>query len=236
MNILLIEDEDEIREGIRILLDNDEYIFIEAENGEKGLELMNDDIDLIILDIMMPGMDGIEVCRHIREKYSVPILFLTAKALETDKLIGLKTGADDYLTKPFSYMELNARITALLRRYHVYRGREENSILPSSDYIEIDEVKIAKDRNEVFLFNKEIYLTETEYQILLMLMKKPNRSHSAKVIYEEIWKEAYFYGANSTIMVHIKNLRRKIENDPQNPCHILTVWGKGYQFRKQAPT
>ena len=114
--ILIIEDEAEIREGIRTLLGDKEYTFVEAETGETGLTMLTDDIDLIILDIMMPGMDGIEVCRQIRQSSSVPVLFLSAKAQETDKLIGLKTGADDYLTKPFSYMELNARIKALLRR------------------------------------------------------------------------------------------------------------------------
>lgn len=233
MNILIIEDEAEIREGIRILLGNEEYTFFEADNGEKGLALLTDEIDLVILDIMMPGMDGIEVCRQIRKQSSVPILFLSAKAQETDKLIGLKTGADDYLTKPFSYMELNARVKALLRRYYVYRGREENGSVSEVDYIEIDDVKVCVTHNEVLLREHETNLTETEYQILLLLMKKPNRAHSARLIYEKIWKEPYYYGANSTVMVHIKNLRRKIETDPQNPCHIMTVWGKGYQFRKQ---
>ena len=231
--ILIIEDEPEIREGIRILLANEAYTFWEAENGEKGLELLTDDTDLVILDIMMPGMNGIEVCRQIRKRSSVPILFLTAKAQEMDMLIGLQTGADDYLVKPFSCMELNARVRVLLRRYHFYRGREENSFLPKADDLEIDHVKISLTHNEVFLDEREINLTETEYQILLLLMKKPNRTHSARAIYEEIWEEPYFYGANSTVMVHVKNLRHKIEEDPQKPQHILTVWGKGYQFRKQ---
>ncbi len=233
MKILIIEDEPEIREGIRILLGSEEYTFIEAGSGEEGLSLLTDEIDLVILDIMMPGPDGFEVCRRIRKTSAVPILFLSAKTQETDKLIGLTTGADDYLTKPFSYMELNARIKAMLRRYHVYRGREENGSVPETDFIEIDTIKISTSRNEVLLKEEEIYLTETEYQILLMLMKGPNRVHSARSLYEEVWKEKYFYGANSTVMVHIKNLRRKIEPDPQNPCHIVTVWGKGYQFRKQ---
>lgn len=232
--ILIIEDEEEIREGICVLLGDDEYTFIEAENGEEGLALLTEDLDLVILDIMMPGLDGIEVCRKIRQRSSVPVLFLSAKAQETDKLVGLKTGADDYLTKPFSYMELNARVKALLRRYHVYRGREENGSVPEAGWIELDDIKVSLTHNEVLLKGQEINLTEKEYQILLMLMKKPYRAHSARLLYEEIWKEPYFYGANSTVMVHIKNLRRKIETDPQNPCRITTVWGKGYQFRRQA--
>lgn len=231
--ILIIENEEEIREGIRTLLGDDKYIFIEAENGVEGLSMLTEDIDLVILDIMMPGLDGIEVCRRIRRNSSVPILFLSAKAQEIDKLIGLKTGADDYLTKPFSYMELDARIKALLRRYNIYRGREENRLMFESDYIEIDDIKISLIHNEVLLKEQEINLTETEYQVLLMLMKRPNRAHSAKVIFEGIWQEQYYYGANSTIMMHIKNLRKKIEEDPHNPCRIVTIWGKGYQFRKR---
>ncbi len=231
--ILIIEDESEIREGIITLLASDEYAFMEAENGEKGLAMLTEDTDLVILDIMMPGLDGIQVCKRIRQSSCVPILFLTAKVQETDKLIGFKTGADDYLTKPFSYMELNARIKALLRRYNVYRGRDEDCFMCEKEYIDLDGIKISLNHNEVILSGREINLTETEYQILLMLMKKPNRSHSNKVIYEGIWKEQYFYGANRTVMVHVKNLRHKIENDPQNPSHIVTVWGKGYQFRKR---
>lgn len=232
-NILIIEDDEELREGIRVLLSSEEYSFVEAENGEKGLALLTEDIDLIILDIMMPGIDGIEVCKRIRQSSSVPILFLSAMAQETDKLMGLKIGADDYLTKPFSYIELNARIKALLRRYHIYRGRDENRPVFSGDYIEIDDIRISLVCNQVLLNGEEINLTETEYQILLMLMKRPNRIQSAKMLYETIWQDQYFYGANSTVMVHINNLRRKIEPDPRNPRYITTVRGKGYQFRKQ---
>lgn len=230
--ILIIEDEKEIRDGIRLLLGSEEFDFIDAENGIQGLQKLTDDLDLVILDIMMPGMDGVTVCRKIREHYSVPILFLTAKALEIDKIVGLQSGADDYLTKPFSYMELNARVKSLLRRYCVYRGREVTGAVSESEYLEIDEFKISKYHNEVLLNGTEINLTETEYQILLLLMKKPNRSQSAKTLYEEIWKEPFFYGAGSTVMVHVRNLRTKVETDPQNPEHIITVWGKGYQFRK----
>lgn len=231
--ILIIEDEAEIREGIQILLGSEDYIFQEAENGMQGLLRLEPDTDLVILDVMMPGMDGIEVCKRIREKSQVPILFLSAKAQETDKLIGLKAGGDDYLIKPFSYMELHARVKALLRRYQVYRGREGNGATVQSGYIEIDGVKIATDRNEVLLQERELNLTDTEYRILLLLMRRPNRSYSAQSIYEAIWNESYFYGANSTLMVHMKNLRNKMEEDPHNPTRIVTVWGKGYMFRKQ---
>ena len=227
--ILLIEDDAEIRTGIRLLLGRAEYTFLEAENGERGLRLMDQEIDLVILDIMLPGIDGLTVCERIRSQSSVPILLLSARSQETDKLLGLRAGADDYMTKPFSYIELNARVTALLRRYHVYGARDDANAL--SDHLELDGIWISCLQNEVLLQGKEVNLTEKEYQILLCLMKKPNRSHSAKLLYETIWEEPFFYGASNIIMVHIRNLRTKIEKTPHNPCHIVTVWGKGYQFR-----
>ena len=228
--ILIIEDEAEIREGIRTLLDSEEYTFLEAESGAAGLSMLTEDIDLVILDIMMPGLNGIQVCRKIREISSVPVLFLTAKALETDKLLGLQTGGDDYLTKPFSYLELNARIKSLLRRYCIYRGREDGGVTSSESFLEFDGIRISRECNEVFLENAALNLTEKEYQILLLLMQRPNRPHSAREIYEKIWQEPYFYGASSTIMVHIRNLRNKIEKNPQHPVRVTTVWGKGYQI------
>ncbi len=232
-NILIIEDDAEIREGIRILLADDELAFVEAGDGEQGIALMSEDIDLVILDIMMPGIDGVEVCRRIRKDYSVPILFLSAKSQEADKLIGLKVGADDYLTKPFSYIELNAKIRSLLRRYYVYKGRDEAGSVSVDDYLRIDNITVSLSDNEVMLGDEYLNLTETEYQILLMLMQKPNRTYSAKMIYEAVWNEQYYYGASSIVMVHISNLRRKLEKDPQHPEHIMTAWGKGYLFRKQ---
>ena len=231
--ILIIDDEKELRNGIRGLLGNDNYSIDEAGTGTEGLALLTDDTVLVILDIMMPGMDGIEVCKRIRERSSVPVLFLSAKTHEEDILAGLAAGGDDYMTKPFSYTELNARVKALLRRYCVYRRQEPNGADCEPDYIEIDDVKIFLTHNEVLIKNREIDLTETEYRLLLTLMKKPNRAHSAALLFEEIWKEPYFYGANRTIMRHIKNLRRKIEADRQNPDHIVTVWGKGYQFKEK---
>lgn len=229
--ILIIEDERDLRQGIKGLLGNDNYTFAEADNGEKGLALLTDETDLVILDIMMPGMDGIEVCKRIRQASSVPVLFLSAKAREEDILAGLTSGGDDYLTKPFSYTELNARVKALLRRYCVYRRQEVKEAVHKPDFIEIDNIRISLTHNEVLIKNREIDLTETEYRLLLLMMKQPNRSHSAAMLFEEIWKEPYYYGANRTVMGHIKKLRRKIEADPQNPVHIITVWGKGYQFK-----
>lgn len=234
--ILIIEDEPEIREGIRLLLSSEEYEFLAAGDGPEGLRQLAEDLDLVILDIMMPGMNGLAVCREIRKRSTVPILFLTAKALEEDKLLGLQAGADDYLTKPFSYLELSARVRSLLRRYCVYRGRETAGTAPAAECIELGGFRVSAARNEVLLNGREINLTDTEYRILLLLMKRPNRSQSTKALYEEIWNEPFFYGAGSTVMVHVRNLRAKVEPDPKNPVYIITVWGKGYQFRNPADT
>jgi len=230
--ILIVEDEAEIREGIRILLSGENYTILEAENGQQGLDMLTDCVDLVILDVMMPGMSGLRVCEEIRKTSTVPVLFLTARAQESDKLIGLTAGGDDYLPKPFSYAELIARVKALLRRYCVYRGKESPVQPCEGNYLELGNVRIARDHNEVWVKEKEISLTEIEYQILFLLMKSPGRIFSTQNIYETIWNEPYFYISNGTVMVHIRKLRVKIEDDSQEPKYIQTVWGKGYRFQK----
>lgn len=229
-SILVVEDEADIREGIRILLTGESYLITEAENGEQALKLMDDTIDLVILDVMMPGMSGLRVCEELRKKYTVPILFLTAKAQESDKLIGLTAGGDDYLTKPFSYAELTARVKALLRRYCVYQGKGQPGTTYKENILSCGGVEIALDYNRAWVDQKEIELTEIEYSILRMLMQHPQQIFSAQMIYESVWKEPYFHISNGTVMVHIRKLRVKIETDPQNPTRIKTVWGKGYRF------
>ncbi len=228
--IMIIEDDGDIREGVRILLEGEGISVIEADCGEHGLEQFNDDVDLVILDIMMPGMSGIKVCEELRKKSYVPILFLTAKVQESDKLLGLVAGGDDYLTKPFSYAELLGRVKALVRRYRNYQGKTVQTEEVSSKYLEIGGIKINRLRNEVYCFDKPINLTDIEYRLLLLLMDNKGKVFSAQNIYESIWNEPYFYSCNGTVMVHIRNLRVKIEKDPQNPVHIMTVWGKGYRF------
>ena len=159
------------------------------------------------------------------------MLFLTAKSQESDKLIGLMAGGDDYLAKPFSYSELLGRVKALIRRYQTYRGKEEVS--PSegtSSCIESGGIRINENYNEVSADGRELALSDIDYNILLLLMKNPHRIFSAQNIFEEIWNEPFFYTSTGTVMVHIRNLRVKIEKDPQNPAHIKTVWGKGYRF------
>lgn len=228
--ILLVDDDNEIREGIRILLSGENYVILEAENGQQALELLSDAVDLVILDVMMPGFSGLRVCEEIRKRSGVPILFLTAKGQESDKLIGLSAGGDDYLVKPFSYTELNARIKALLRRYCVYRGKDQAGILNQERILSLNGVRISLDYNQVWVEDKEINLTEIEYQILKLLISNPKRVFSVQSIYESVWNEPYFYISNGTVMVHIRKLRVKLEPDPQNPKYIKTVWGKGYRF------
>lgn len=232
--IMIVEDEPDIREGIRILLNGEGYNIIEAASGENALIQMSDVVDLVILDIMLPGISGLKVCEEIRKISSVPILFLTARGQESDKAIGLMAGADDYLTKPFSYAELSARVKALLRRYYVYMGKNQKSLKVTEQIMTSGRFRIALDRNEVWKDGKELDLTGTEYGILLLLMKNPFRTFSSQNIYENVWNESYTYNANSTIMVHIRKLRTKIEDDPQKPVYVKNIWGKGYRYEPDA--
>jgi two-component system OmpR family response regulator len=229
-NILIVEDDADIREGVRILLESENYHVEEGTCGQEGLQLLSEETDLVILDVMMPGMNGLRTCEEIRKKSNVPVLFLTAKAKESDKLIGLMAGGDDYLAKPFSYSELLGRVKALLRRYRIYKGKEDTGKGQPEKYLENDNIRICEDFNEVSVDGKEIELSDIEYNILLLLIRNPHRIFSAQNIYETIWNEPYFYTSSGTVMVHIRNLRVKVERDPQNPAHIKTVWGKGYRF------
>lgn len=227
--ILIVEDDKDIREGVRILLEGEGYDVIEAENGRKGLELLSEDPDLVILDVMMPGMSGLKTCEEIRKVSYVPVLFLTARSQESDKLIGLMAGGDDYLPKPFSYSELLGRVKALIRRWKIYRGKEE-TVQQEETYIERAGIRINEGFNEVYVSGKNVELSDIEYNILLLLIKYPEKIFSAQNMYESIWNEPYFYNCNATVMVHIRKLRVKIEQDSKNPQLIMTVWGKGYRF------
>ena len=181
-------------------------------------------------------MSGLRVCEEIRKTSTVPILFLTAKSQESDKLLGLTAGGDDYLSKPFSFAELSARVKALLRRYCVYQGKDQvepHHPRPDAQILELHGVRIALDCNRVWVDEQEADLTETEYKILKLLMQSPQRIFPVQVIYETVWGEPYFYVSNGTVMVHIRNLRMKVEHNPQNPQRICTVWGKGYRFAAQ---
>ncbi|MCH4191347.1 MAG: response regulator transcription factor [Butyrivibrio sp.] len=232
IRILVVDDNEEIRDVLHILLQSEGYYIEEAADGESALQKIGPEIDLVILDIMMPGMSGLKVCEEIRRQYNVPILFLTAKSQDSDKSLGLLIGGDDYLVKPFSHAELTARVKSLLRRYHVYKGKE--SAIGNAYYVK-GNLRVNKELNEVWLIGadgieKPVDLSELEYQILKLLISNPGRTCSAQIIYETIWQEPYLYSSNATIMVHIRNLRLKIEEDPGNPRHVLTVWGKGYKL------
>ena len=231
-SILIIEDDEDIREGIRILFSGENYRITEAGSGEEGLRLFSGDIDLAILDIMMPGISGLKTCEEIRRISNVPVLFLTAKSQESDKLRGFMAGGDDYLVKPFTYSELLARTKALLRRYTVYKGKDATgeSEYDEEGYIIRRSLRVSTIYNEVFRDGRKIELSVIEYRMLLLMMKNPGRIFSTKNLYESVWNEPYFYISNNTVMVHIRKLRMKIENDPKNPEYIHTVWGKGYRF------
>ncbi|MCR5272725.1 MAG: response regulator transcription factor [Lachnospiraceae bacterium] len=231
--ILVVDDNEEILNILQILLESEGYQVFLASNGDEALEKVSEDIDLVILDVMMPGKSGLDVCKIIREKYQMPILFLTAKSTDSDKSLGLLIGGDDYLIKPFSHAELTARVKSLLRRYYVYKGKDTKV---SDDVISYDIFRVATNRNEVSMLNDkgeeiQIDLSDLEYQIIKLLISSPGRVFPAQLIYETIWNEPYFYSSNATIMVHIRNIRTKIETDPSKPTHLVTVWGKGYKLQ-----
>lgn len=228
--ILVADDNAEIHEILRILLTGEGYEVIEAKDGNEVLQLFNSSIDLIILDIMMPNMNGYQTCLKLRETSNVPILFLTAKGLDSDKTLGFSSGADDYLAKPFSYSELTARVKALLRRYQVYKGKKEEISMDTEKDLSMDGLTLRYAQQNAEVNGKEVELTDIEFNILSTLMKNPKQIFSAEQLYEKAWNEPYYYSANNTIMVHIRNLRKKIEKDPANPVYIKTIWGKGYRF------
>lgn len=224
--ILFADDDPEIRTVVRVLLESEGYQVIEAGTGEEAVRLADDILDLIILDVMMPGKNGVSACMEIRQKLTVPILFLTARTRDSDKTVGFGAGADDYLAKPFSYAELTARVKALIRRYHVYKGKEEEQ---QEGVLTIRELTVDRSRNEVTRAGKEVLLTDLEYRILLLLAENRGRIFTIEHIYESVWEEPFFYSANNTVMVHIRNLRKKLEADPKNPSYVVNVWGKGYR-------
>lgn len=226
--ILIADDNPEIREVLNVLLSSEGYDVVEAKDGKEAIELIDDNIDLYILDIMMPLVNGYQACIEIRKKSNAPILFLTAKSQESDKTLGFSSGGDDYLSKPFSYNELTTRVKALLRRYYIYQGKIDNNDYDENKII-YNNLIIDPNNETVFLDGKQIELTYIEYQILYLLVNNRKHIYSTQALYENIWNEPYYYSANNTIMVHIRNLRKKIESDPQNPKIIKTIWGKGYR-------
>ena len=224
--ILFADDDAEIREVVRILLEGEGYQVDEAVDGAEAVAMADDSYDLIILDVMMPERSGFSACAQIRRKSMVPILFLTARTQDSDKTMGFGAGGDDYLAKPFSYTELAARVKAMIRRYHVYKGKPEEK---EEEGIRVKDLVIQRSWNQVTRNGREISLTDLEYRILLLLASSRGRIFTIESIYEHVWEEPFFYSANNTVMVHIRNLRKKLEEDPKNPRYVVNVWGKGYR-------
>ena len=225
--ILVCDDDKQIVEAIDIYLTGEGFKVIKAYDGYEALEYLDkNEVDLLIVDVMMPGRNGFSACAEIRRKLNTPILFLTARTQDSDKTMGFGAGGDDYLSKPFSYAELAARVKAMIRRYHVYKGKEEDG----EESIAVKDLVIQKSFNEVMKNGREILLTDLEYRILLLLASNRGKLFTIENIYESVWGEAYYYSANNTVMVHIRNLRRKLEADPKNPKYIVNVWGKGYRI------
>ena len=228
--ILLVEDELGIRETVKIFLKSQNYEVIEAENGKEGLlALQNNDIHLAIVDIMMPVMDGLTMTMKLREVSDIPVIFLTAKTEDIDKITGLNLGADDYITKPFEPMELIARVNSNLRRYEQILNLKGNTQKPNNQLI-VGGLVLDQETKEVFVNGQSVRLTKKEFQILELLMSYPGKVYSAEEIYESIWEETAIN--TETIMVHVRRLREKIEANPKHPEYLKAVWGVGYKIEK----
>ncbi|MEC0229956.1 response regulator transcription factor [Paenibacillus alba] len=228
MKVLVSDDDPEIRDVIRIYLQNEGYQVFEAEDGVQAIELLRrEPVHLIILDIMMPNMDGIKACFKIREMTKIPIIMLSAKGEDIDKITGLTTGADDYLAKPFNPLELIARVRAQLRRQMFTEGTEASKASDTS-FMEIDDLVINKNKHLVTIRGKEATLTPIEFSILELLAGHRGQVFNVEQIYRNVWKEDKFLSDN-TVMVHVRNIREKIEDNPREPRFIKTVWGVGYK-------
>ncbi|MBQ1705916.1 MAG: response regulator transcription factor [Clostridia bacterium] len=224
VHILVVDDERDIREIVRILLESRGYYAECAASGSEAIAYIeaHPDTDLVVMDIMMPGLSGVEACAEIRKYSQAPILFLTAKTMESDKLQAYGAGGDDYLGKPFSQTELLMKVDSLLRRYRVYKGKPEDR--PSGRLV------LQPDKGCVLRRGEAVPLTNKEIEILQFFMDHSGQVIDARTLYEGVWKEKYLPSATNTVMVHILNLRKKLEDDYTNPQLIRTVWGKGYQL------
>ena len=231
--ILLVEDDKEIREGVEIFLKSQNYFVFQAADGIEGLEIMErEEIHLAIVDVMMPRMDGITMVVRLREKWDIPVIFLSAKSEEVDKIMGLNMGADDYITKPFTPMELLARVGSQLRRYKRFMDRLEKKEPENSRIYQIGGLEVNEETVEVLADGSPVRLTPMEFKILLLLIKNPGRVFSAEEIYERVWNERAVN--TDTVMVHVRNIREKIEINPKEPKYLKVVWGVGYKIEKQA--
>ena len=230
-NILVVDDEKEIADLVEIYLVSDGYKVFKASNAKEGLDILeNEDIQLILLDIMMPGMNGLEMCAKVRETKNIPIIMLSAKSADLDKIKGLAEGADDYVTKPFNPLELTARVKSQLRRYTQLNPNNmaENE---QPNEISIRGLSINRDNHKVMIYDEEVKLTPIEFDILYLLASNPGKVYSTDEIFEKVWNEKV-YEANNTVMDHIRRLRSKMKEDERQDKIITTVWGVGYKIEK----
>lgn len=226
--ILICDDDKDIAESIKIYLNKKNYELFIAHNGMDALKIMQQEkIDLVLLDIMMPQMDGISVLAKIREQDNVPVILLMARSEESDIVLGLNMGADDYITKPFNPLELTARVNSQLRRY-----TELGSDLKTSDSYRIGGIELSDTTKEVFVGGRQVSLTPKEFDILKFLMANPGQVFAPSYIYREVWKECPLDGSDNIVAVHIRHIREKIEIDPNNPSYIRVVFGQGYKIEK----
>lgn len=229
-NILICDDERDIVNALKIYLSDPDYTLLEAFNGQQALDtLSSNEVHLVIMDIMMPVMDGITAMAKIRETSNVPIILLTAKSEDADKILGLNIGADDYITKPFNPLEVSARVRSQLRRYLKFGGGNPTE---TKDVLTIGGIELNDVSKEVHLDGEVVNLTPTEFEILKLMMATPGKVYSPKEIYSTVWKETPF-GTDNTVAVHIRHLREKLEIDPANPHYIKVVFGQGYKIEKQ---
>ena len=234
-HVLVVEDDKEIRDGIEIYLKSQGYEVFKAADGIEGLEIIyREEIHLAIVDVMMPRKDGIQMVMEMRKDYDFPVIMLSAKSEEVDKILGLNMGADDYVTKPFTPLELLARVNSQLRRYSRYleKLKDGGSKEEEQHIYRIGGLELNEEKVELRVDGVPVKVTPMEYRILLLLMKHPGRVFSSDEIYERVWNEN---AVNSdTIMVHVRNIREKIEINPKEPKYLKVVWGVGYKIEKQA--
>lgn len=230
ISILVVDDDKEIADLVEIHLVSDGYQVFKANNAKEGMAILEkQEIQLVILDIMMPGIDGLSMCKSIREISTIPIIMLSAKSSDLDKIIGLSTGADDYVIKPFNPLELTARVKSQLRRYTQFNPNSSERTMEKE--IHLENLIINKENHKVIAYDKDVKLTPIEFDILYLLASNPGRVFSTDEIFERVWNEK-MYEANNTVMVHIRRLREKIEMDSRNAKVIKTVWGVGYKIEK----
>ena len=229
-NILVVDDEKDIRDSIGIYLKSEGYNIYLAEDGMKALQILeSEDIHLIIMDVMMPNLDGINATMKIRESRNIPIIMVTAKAEDVDMILGLNVGADDYIRKPFNPLELVARVKAQMRRYVTIGTYEKEN--KNSNEIEVRGLVLNNETKEVYVNGEEVKLTPMEFKILALLMENTGRVFPIEEIYERVWDEP-FYNSENTVAVHIRRIREKIEINPKEPRYLKVVWGVGYKIEK----